>query len=90
MVTRFGNFELDSRRFQLTREGRVVKLERIPLKLLFFLAESKGALVSREAIAEHLWGKDVFVDAQNSVNTAIRKLRSALRDDLAIPSTSRR
>jgi len=85
MVTRFGNFELDSRRFQLTREGRVVKLVRIPLKLLFFLAESKGALVSREAIAEHLWGKDVFVDAQNSVNTAIRKLRSALRDDLADP-----
>jgi len=85
MLTRFGEFELDSLRYQLTREGRVVKLERIPMKLLFFLAESKGALVSREAIAEHLWGKDVFVDAQHSVNTAINKLRTALRDDLADP-----
>ena len=85
MLTRFGEFELDSLRYQLTREGRVVKLERIPMKLLFFLTESKGALVSREAIAEHLWGKDVFVDAQHSVNTAINKLRTALRDDLADP-----
>jgi len=85
MLTRFGKFELDSRRYELTCEGRVVKLERIPMKLLFFLAESKGALVSREAIAEHLWGKDVFVDAQHSVNTAINKLRTALHDDLADP-----
>ena len=27
-----------------------------------------------------LWGKDVFVDVENGVNTAIRKLRQALRD----------
>lgn len=85
MLTRFGKFELDSRRYELTCEGRAVRLERIPLKLLFFLTESKGALVSRQAIAEHLWGKDVFVDAQHSVNTAINKLRAALRDDSAEP-----
>ena len=27
-----------------------------------------------------LWAKDVFVDVENGVNTAIRKLRQALRD----------
>ncbi len=85
MLIRFGKFELDSRRYQLTCEGRTIKLEPIPMKLLFYLAESKGALVSRQAITEHLWGKDVFVDAQHSVNTAINKLRTALRDDLADP-----
>jgi TolB-like protein/Tfp pilus assembly protein PilF len=38
-------------------------------------------LVSREEIAERLWGKDVFVDIDHSINTAIRKIRLALRDD---------
>jgi DNA-binding winged helix-turn-helix (wHTH) protein/tetratricopeptide (TPR) repeat protein len=85
MPIRFGQFELDPRRYELTCEGRVIKLERIPMKLLFFLAESNGALVTRQAITEHLWGGDVFVDAQHSVNTAINKLRTALRDDLADP-----
>jgi len=85
MPIRFGKFELDSRRYQLTCEGREIKLEPIPMKLLFYLVESKGALVNRQAITEHLWGKDVFVDAQHSVNTAINKLRTALQDDLADP-----
>lgn len=55
------------------------------MKLLFLLAESRGALLSRQAIADHLWGNGVFVDAQHSVNTAINKLHTALRDDLANP-----
>ena len=84
MVIRFDKCELDSRRQQLTREGRVVKLERIPLNLLFLLASSQGVVVTRQAIVEHLWGH-AFVDAQHSINTAINKLRTALGDDLAEP-----
>jgi DNA-binding winged helix-turn-helix (wHTH) protein len=37
--------------------------------------------VTREQIASQLWGKDVFVDVEQGINTAIRKVRMALEDD---------
>ncbi len=77
----FEDFELDLGSFELRRAGRLVKLERIPLQLLFLLAENRDRLVTREEILEAIWGKDVFVDADNSINTAVRKARQALKDD---------
>ena len=78
---KFGDFELDSAQFQLRREGRVLKLERIPMELLILLAEKGGSIVTRQEITERPWGKDVFVDTEHGINTAIRKIRQALRDD---------
>ncbi len=51
------------------------------MELLIFLVQRRGELVSREEIAGHLWRKDVFVDVDQSINTAVRKIRMALRDD---------
>lgn len=51
------------------------------MELLILLVERRGELVSREEIAERLWGKDVFVDLDQSINTAVRKVRQVLRDD---------
>ena len=78
---RFEDFELDPRSFELRRAGHLVKLERIPLQLLFLLAENRDRLVTREEILLAIWGKDVFVDADNSINTAVRKARQALKED---------
>ena len=78
---RFEDFELDPGSFELRRAGRRIKLERIPLQLLFLLAENRERLVTREEILLAIWGKDVFVDADNSINTAVRKARQALKDD---------
>jgi len=80
-IIRFEDFDLDRGAFELRRGGKVVRLERIPLELLFLLAERPGLLVGREEILERIWGKDVFVDADNSINTAIRKIRQALKDN---------
>src|SRR5208283_3894657 len=78
---RFEDFELDTRSFELRRAGHLVKLERIPLRILFLLAENRERLVTREEILLAIWGKDVFVDADNSINTAVRKVRQALKED---------
>src|SRR5262249_40734731 len=78
---RFDQFELDAHRYTLSQAGGSVKLERIPLELLLVLVERKGELVTRDQIIERLWGKDVFVDTDNGINTAIRKIRQALKDD---------
>ena len=62
-----------------------MRLEGLPLQLLMFLIENKGQLVTREQIADELWRKDVFVDVEQGINTAIRKVRMALEDDTAQP-----
>jgi DNA-binding winged helix-turn-helix (wHTH) protein len=82
---RFGQFELNFGRFQLFRAGEPVRLEGLPLRLLMYLIDHHGELVTREQIADALWGKDVFVDVETGINTAIRKIRMALEDDSAQP-----
>jgi TolB-like protein/tetratricopeptide (TPR) repeat protein/DNA-binding winged helix-turn-helix (wHTH) protein len=75
------DFELDPRAYELRRSDRPVKLERIPIELLLLLVESRGQLVTRQQIIERVWGKDVFLDADTSINSAIRKIRTVLKDD---------
>src|SRR5262249_25991721 len=78
---RFRDYELDPDGFELRRSGHRLRLERKPMELLIFLAERQGQLVKREEIIEKIWGKDVFFDAENGVNNAIRKIRSTLNDN---------
>jgi len=80
-VIKFDEFEVDLGRYELRRRGRAIKLEKIPMELLILLAQREGQLVTREEITQKLWGNEVFVDARQGINTAIRKIRLALRDD---------
>lgn len=81
----FDDYELDFGRFQLCRRGKPVRLEGLPLQLLMFLVDNKGQLVTREQISTQLWSSDVFVDVDQGINTAIRKIRRALGDDVGEP-----
>ena len=79
---RFGeDFEFDLHAYRLCRSGRILKLERIPAEVLAVLIERQGQLVSREQIVERIWGKGAFLDTDNSINGAIRKVRQVLKDD---------
>ena len=81
-LIRFGeDFELDLRAYELRRGGRSLKLEPIPLGLLVLLVEHRGGLVTRDQIVERVWDKNVYFDTDNSINSAVRKLRQALKDD---------
>jgi TolB-like protein/Flp pilus assembly protein TadD len=76
-----GQFVLDISRYELTCAGKPVRMERIPMDLLILLVRENGRLVSRDEIIDRLWGKDVFFDTDNGINTAIRKIRRALGED---------
>jgi cholera toxin transcriptional activator len=80
-IIKFDEFELDLGRYELRRRGQPLKLEKVPMELLILLAEREGQLVTREEIVQKLWGQDVFVDTRQGVNTAVRKIRLALKDD---------
>lgn len=78
----FGDdFTLDLRAYELRRSGRTLKLEPTPFGILALLLEQRGELVTREQIVERIWGKGVFLDTDNSINGAIRKIRLVLNDD---------
>jgi predicted ATPase/serine/threonine protein kinase len=75
------DLELDRGAYELRRSGEALRLSRIPMELLLLLVERRGELVTRNEIVERIWGKDVFLDTDNSINAAVRKLRQVLDDD---------
>jgi DNA-binding winged helix-turn-helix (wHTH) protein len=78
---RFGSFELDLEAQQLLKNGRTVRLQPQPFKLLCFLVGLRGQLVTREQIRGALWSDDTFVDVEQGVNFAIKQVRDALGED---------
>src|SRR5215831_10167530 len=85
-VLRLGDdFELDLGAYELRKKGQGQRLGRIPMELLLLLIEQRGQLVTREKIIDRVWGKDVFLDTDNSINAAIRKIRQVLEDDAEAP-----
>jgi TolB-like protein/DNA-binding winged helix-turn-helix (wHTH) protein len=81
----FDQFRLTPELYELTREGRPIRLEKIPFDLLVLLVERRSELVSRDAITAALWGNGGFQDVDQGLNTAIRKVRMALRDSAEAP-----
>jgi Tol biopolymer transport system component/DNA-binding winged helix-turn-helix (wHTH) protein len=81
----FGVFEANLATGELRKNGRTVKVQPQPFKLLALFLERPGELVTREEIHQKLWGDDTFVDFEQGLNFAVKKLREALGDDSARP-----
>lgn len=79
-VLRFGAFELDTEAEQLTKNGRTIRLQPQPFKLLRLLAGLSGRIVTRDEIQAVLWKGDTFVDFEQGVNFAVKQVREALGD----------
>jgi DNA-binding winged helix-turn-helix (wHTH) protein/TolB-like protein len=82
---RFDGFTFDRASGELTRDGRKVRLQRQPSRLLELLLSRAGDVVTRDEIRQALWGDDTHVDFERSLNFCVAKLRAALRDDAASP-----
>jgi DNA-binding winged helix-turn-helix (wHTH) protein len=85
-VWRFGEFELDVRSRELRSRGRRIRIQDNPLTVLLLLLERKGDVVSREELKLRLWPADTFVEADDGLNTAVRKLREVLGDSSENPA----
>jgi DNA-binding winged helix-turn-helix (wHTH) protein len=82
---RFGQFELDVDAVELRRQGRRLKVQPQPFKLLVLLARRGGSLVGRDDIRSELWPDGTFVDFDQSVNFAVRQIRDVLGDSADRP-----
>lgn len=84
-IVQFGDFELDTVRRTLTRRGIRLKIQQQPLRVLELLISRAPKLVSRDEIRHQVWGDNVHIDAEQSINFCIRHIRSVLCDDSANP-----
>ena len=84
-ILRFGVFELDLRSGELRKKGIRIKLQEQPFQVLTYLLQRPGEVVTRQELREQNWPADTFVDFENSINTAINKLREALGDSADNP-----
>lgn len=82
---RFGRFEFDLNSRELSCSGARVSIQDKPLQMLRLLLEADGQVVTREQIRSALWPDDTFVDFEHGVNTAVKKLRQALKDSAESP-----
>lgn len=82
---RFGLFEANLQTGELRKEGLKIRLGRHALKLLILLLERPGQLRTRDEIRQRLWGNDVFVNFEQSLNKAVHQLRDALGDNASNP-----
>lgn len=84
-IVRFGLFEVDLTEGVLIKNGRHVKLQEQPFRILSILLEHPGETVSREQLRQALWKADTFVDFDRGLNAAMAKLRQALGDSADNP-----
>ncbi len=85
-VVRFGDFELDKETFELRKNGQATRLQHQPARVLAFLLDHRGSLVTREQIRLAIWGEETFVDFEQGLNFCIRQIRLALNDQAENPT----
>jgi TolB-like protein/DNA-binding winged helix-turn-helix (wHTH) protein/tetratricopeptide (TPR) repeat protein len=81
----FGSFEFDAKAGELRKHGLRVKLQGQPVEMLAILLEHAGQVVTREALQKRLWPANTYVDFEQSLNAAMKRLRAALRDSADAP-----
>ncbi len=77
---RFGLFEADLASGELYKHGRLIHVQEQPFRILAMLLERPGEVVSREEVQKKLWPEGTFVDFDEGLDTALKKLRQALGD----------
>jgi Tol biopolymer transport system component/DNA-binding winged helix-turn-helix (wHTH) protein len=82
---RFGVFDLDPKAGELRKKGMKVRLQGQPIDILVLLLQRPGKIVTREELQENLWPADTFVDFEQGLNNAMKRLRAALDDDAESP-----
>jgi Tol biopolymer transport system component/DNA-binding winged helix-turn-helix (wHTH) protein len=85
VVVRFDVFEVDLRAGELRKQGRLIKLQEQPFRVLSLLLERPGEVVTRDELRQNLWPADTFVDFDHGLNSAVARLRDALRDSADKP-----
>jgi DNA-binding response OmpR family regulator len=82
-LLRAGQLTLDLGRHQVRRDDVVIDLTQKEFRLLLYLAQRPGEIVSRERLLSEVWGYH-FDPRSNVVEVCVRRLRKKLGSDAPI------
>jgi pentatricopeptide repeat protein len=82
---RFSGFEIDLRSGEVWKNGMRIRLQEQPFHVLRALLERRGEIVTRDELKQTLWRADTFVDFDDGLNTAVKKIRDVLGDSAERP-----
>jgi DNA-binding winged helix-turn-helix (wHTH) protein len=82
---RFGPFQVDQQRQEVTKNGSRLKLQGKVYQVLVALLDKPGEVVTREELRQRLWPADTHVNYDANVNTTVNKLRQVLGDSTDEP-----
>jgi DNA-binding winged helix-turn-helix (wHTH) protein len=82
---RFGAFEADFRSGEIRKRGVKIRLQEQPLQILQLLLQHPGEVVTREELRQKIWPADTFVDFEQGLYNAVKRLRDALKDSAQNP-----
>jgi DNA-binding winged helix-turn-helix (wHTH) protein len=82
---RFGPFQVDQQRQEVTKNGSRLKLQGKVYQVLVALLDKPGEVVTREELRQRLWPADTHVNYDANVNTTVNKLRQVLGDSTDKP-----
>jgi two-component system alkaline phosphatase synthesis response regulator PhoP len=80
----FGDVEVDFRSAEVRRRGVLVELSGLEMKLLRYLVEHRGAVLTRDELLEKVWGYDA-TPVTRTVDVHIASLRQKLEKNPARP-----
>jgi len=84
-TVQFDEYSFDPRTRELLRNGHKLRLAPQPARVLAILIDRAGELVTREEIAQQVWGSETYVDFERGLNFAIRQIRERLGDSAERP-----
>ena len=80
----FGDVTVDLRKHEVARGGKPVTLSRAEFRLLEYLIERRGAVISREELLEKVWGLDAET-LSRTVDVHVAGLRKKIEPDSRYP-----
>jgi DNA-binding response OmpR family regulator len=78
-VHRFGDLEINFKKYYARKKGKSIKLSPREYELLGYFIERQGEIISREELLKKIWGYDSYPDTR-TVDAHIAKLRHKIED----------
>lgn len=74
-----GNVSLDTSVALIYKDNKKAELTKNEMKILYYLFENKGKIISREELIDYLWDNDVFID-DNALSVNVTRIRNKLKE----------
>ena len=84
-LVKFDIFELDLTSGELRKQGRPLRFQPQPFKVLATLVSNPGKLITREELKNQVWQETTFVDFEQGLNFCVRRIRTVLDDNADAP-----